>query len=252
VVANKVIVVTGAGSGIGRATAKVLAEGGAQVVAADVSMPGAEETAAQIADAGGQAVAFRADVANEADVAAMVSFAERRFGRLDGAVNNAGVMAHSKRTDVLSAAEWRRVIDIDLNGVFYCMRHEIELMARQGGGAIVNISSVCGMVGLPSSVEYVAAKHGVVGATRAAACEAGATKVRVNAVLPGSIRTPMVAGALEAPAFRAEYDALLARHVIGRIGEPEDVAYAVRWLLSDEASFVNGAAIPVDGGYTAR
>jgi 2,5-dichloro-2,5-cyclohexadiene-1,4-diol dehydrogenase 1 len=251
-VSGKIILVTGAGSGIGRTTCEILAQGGAEVIAADISDDSARTTASLIVNGGGKALPYEVDVSDEQAVATMIDFIENRFGRLNGAFNNAGVRQHSKMTDVLSGEEWRRVIDIDLNGVFYGMKHETRLMRKGGGGAIVNTASVCGVVGLPASIEYIAAKHGVVGATRGAACEAASTGVRVNAVLPGVIRTPMSEGALDNPAFRLEYQALVDRHVIGRIGEPEDVAFAVRWLLSDEAAFVNGAAIPIDGGYTAR
>jgi len=184
-------------------------------------------------------------------VAALFSFIEQKFGRLDGAFNNAGVGGSHKQPDELGISEWQRVIDVNLSSVFYCMRHEIALMRKTGGGAIVNTSSVCGVVGIPCAIEYVAAKHGVIGATRAGAVDTATTGVRVNAVLPGMTRTPMVEGALNAPEFEANYQTFVARHSVGRIGEPEDIAYAVKWLLSDEARFVNGAVIPIDGGYTA-
>ena len=249
---NQVIVVTGAGSGIGRATCLVLAKAGAKVLVTSHSEANARETAAMVEKAGGVAKALRADVSNEDDVIAMVDFAVETFGRLDGAFNNAGITLHNKLVEDLDASEWDQVMDVNLKGIFYCMKHETRAMRKTGGGAIVNNSSVNGLVGIPCSAGYVASKHGVIGLTRGAACDAAVTGVRVNAVLPGMIRTPMIAALIATPDFKAIYDETLARHTVGRIGEPEDVGYAVKWLLSDEASFMNGAAICVDGGYTAR
>lgn len=250
--AGKNILVTGAGSGIGRAACTIMADAGATIIAADLRIEEAETTAAMIAAKGGQCVVRQVDVADEISVAELFAFIRAAVPRLHGALNNAGVMGSNAPVDEIRIDDWHRVIDIDLHGVFYCMRQEIPLMMETGGGAIVNMSSVCGFVGIPAAIDYVAAKHGVVGATRGAACDTARTGVRVNAVLPGSIRTPMVSQALEAPEFQTRYRSLIERHPIGRIGEPEEVAHAVKWLLSDEASFVNGAAIPVDGGYSAR
>ncbi len=249
---NKVIIVTGAGSGIGRATSQILAKAGAKVVVADLSEAGARETEQSIIDEGNVAAAMRVDVTSEIDVKAMVDFAVEKFGRLDGAFNNAGIMMHSKLPDELEFREWNAVLGVNLNGVYLCMKYEIAAMRKTGGGAIVNTSSVTGMVGIPYGIEYVTSKHGVLGATRGAACDAVVTGVRVNAVLPGSINTPMTAAAANNSEFADIMQAILERHTVGRLGEPEDVGYAVKWLLSDEASFINGAAIPVDGGYTSR
>jgi 2,5-dichloro-2,5-cyclohexadiene-1,4-diol dehydrogenase 1 len=249
---NKSIIVTGAGSGIGRATAAILAKAGARIIAADMNEESAAQTAAQITATGGTAKSIRVDVSKEADVEAMVQFAVASFGRLDGAFNNAGVQMNNKLVQDLSFAEWSKVIGVNTTGVFLCMKYEIPAMRKTGGGAIVNTSSGNGVVANPYSVEYVASKHGVLGATRGAACEAVVTGVRVNAVLPGMIETPMIEDLLKSPEFKPHYDAALARHTIGRFGKPEDVGYAVAWLLSDEAGFMNGAAIAVDGGYTAR
>jgi len=249
---GKVVIVTGAGSGIGRATSQILARAGAKIVVADMSVPHVQETENAIRAAGGVASSFRVDVAEELAVKAMVQHAIDTFGRLDGAFNNAGILMHGKTPDLLEGTEWNKVIGVNLTGVFYCMKYEIEAMRRSGGGAIVNTSSVNGIVGNPTSIEYVAAKHGVIGATKGAACDAVTTGVRVNAVLPGSIRTPMTEDLVNNPDFAAFYATVLDRHTIGRLGEPEDVGYAVKWLLSDEAAFVNGAAIPIDGGYTSR
>ncbi|MCK9285855.1 MAG: glucose 1-dehydrogenase [Rhodocyclaceae bacterium] len=250
--ADKSIIVTGAGSGIGRATAMVLARAGAKVVAASHSAAHARETADMITAAGGVAKPFSADVMRESDVVAMVDFTLECFGRLDGAFNNAGITLHDRLVQDMDEAEWDQVMGVNLKGVYFCMKHETLAMGKTGGGAIVNNSSVNGLVGVPSASGYVASKHGVIGLTRGAACDAAATRVRVNAVLPGMIRTPMIAELVATPEFKAQYDVILARHSVGRIGEPEDVGYAVKWLLSDEASFINGAAICVDGGYSAR
>ncbi len=249
---NKVILVTGAGSGIGRATSLILAKAGAKVIATDFNGTSAGETASLIDSAGGIAKACKVDVSKPKDIIAMVDFAVSSFGRLDGAFNNAGVPMHSKLVEDLSEEEWDKVMDINLKGVFLCMKYEILAMRKTGGGAIVNTSSANGMVGNPYSAEYVASKHGVVGLTRGAACDAIVTKVRVNAVLPGVIKTPMVNDLLSNADMKVFFDNALARHTVGRLGEPEDIGYAVKWLLSDEASFMNGAAVCVDGGYTAR
>lgn len=249
---NKVIIVTGAGSGIGRAASIICAQAGARVLATDYNEASARETAAMIGRQAGIAKAMQVDVSKESDVIAMVDFAVKSFGRLDGAFNNAGVPMHNKLVEDLSEAEWDRVLDINLKGVFFCIKHETLAMRSTGGGAIVNTSSANGLVGQPYGAEYIASKHGVVGLTRGAACDAATTKVRVNAVLPGVIKTPMVAERLADKEFKAFFDTVLARHTVGRLGEPEDIGYAVKWLLSDEASFMNGAAVCVDGGYTAR
>jgi NAD(P)-dependent dehydrogenase (short-subunit alcohol dehydrogenase family) len=250
--AGKTILVTGAGSGIGHATCKILAKAGASIIAADLNLLAVEKTAQLVYNAGGKCWAREVDVADADSVANLFGFIQDACPRLDGAFNNAGIMGSNKPADQIEVDAWRRVLEIDLHGVFLCMRHEIQMMMGKGGGSIVNTSSVCGLVGIPAAIDYVAAKHGVVGVTRGAACDAARTGVRVNAVLPGSIKTPMVEKALAAPEFQAHYKSLVERHPIGRIGEPEEVAYLVKWLLSDEASFINGAAIPVDGGYSAR
>lgn len=249
---GKTIIITGSGSGIGRAAARLFAEAGAQLMLADQNEDGVRETAAIVMDAGGKAIARKVDVSDEAEVSALVAATLEAYGRLDGAYNNAGVQMVNKLVEDLTIDDWRRVNDINATGVFLCMKHEIKAMRKTGGGAIVNTASANALVAQPYSGEYVASKHAVVGITRGGATEAVETGVRVNAVLPGMINTPMIAGLLQSPEFRPHYDAALARHTIGRFGEPEDVAYVARFLLSDQAAFVNGAAIAVDGGYTAR
>lgn len=174
------------------------------------------------------------------------------FGRIDGAFNNAGLIMANLAFQDLSEQDWDRVLNVNLKGVLLCMKHEIITMRRTGGGAIVNNSSTQGMLGTPNAAEYCASKHAILGATRSAACEASATGVRVNAVLPGMIDTPPVHDFLTNDEFKPYREKVLARHPIGRFGRPEEVGYAVKWLLSEEAAFVNGAAIAVDGGYTAN
>ena len=249
-VQDKVIIVTGAGSGIGLTTAALLASNGAKVVVADINLASAEAVAGDIRAAGHAAAAVQVDVVDEASVAAMVTFAVDTFGRLDGAHNNAGVEMVNKPIHEITAAEWKRVIDVDLTGVFYCMKHEILAMKETGGGSIVNTSSGAGLRGQVNAADYVAAKHGVQGLTKAAATEGGTTKIRVNSVNPGLIMTPMAKDRLmNDPVFSKALDYILSRHHIGRFGETIEVANAVMWLLSDMSSFVTGSPILVDGGY---
>lgn len=249
---DKVVIVTGAGSGIGLATSLILAEAGAKVLVSGRKGAEVEDVANKIAGAGGIASAIEADVSKEADVAAMVDCAVADFGRLDGAFNNAGIEMHNKLADDLDADDWDSVLNVNARGVFLCMKYEIRAMRKTGGGAIVNNSSMNGLVAIPHATEYTASKHAVNGATRGAASEARETGVRVNAVLPGLIMTPMIEKLKDDPGFKDHFATALDRHSIGRFGKPEDVGYAVRWLLSDEASFINGAMLAVDGGYTAR
>ena len=249
---NKTIVITGAGSGIGRATARILAELNANLVVTDFDGDSAAETAELIRGFGGGIESMRVDVCDVNQVKAMVDLAVERFGQLHGAFNNAGLPMVNKLVDELEVDDWDRVLDVNLKGVFLCMKYEIAAMRKTGGGAIVNTSSGNGAVANPYASEYCASKHGVMGLTRASACEAAVTGVRVNALMPGMIVTPMTEDLVNDPNFKEHHDIALARHTIGRFGQPEEIGYAVKWLLSDEASFVNGAGIAVDGGYTAR
>ena len=247
---GKNIIVTGAGSGIGRKSAEAFARAGAQVVVADLNEPAAADTAASIRSANGAAVAYRCNVAVEDEVAAMVAFTVAQYGRLDGAFNNAGIEMHNKPVHELTAADWRAVIDVDLTGVFFCIKHEFLAMQSHGRGSIVNAASTSGLRGHVNSSEYVAAKHGVVGLSKAAAIDGGALGIRVNAVCPGLILTPMVQDRLMSdPAFSNALEDLRKRHIIGRFGETDEVANAVMWLLSDLSSFTTGTAMIVDGGY---
>ena len=245
---DRVIIVTGRAGGIGRATALLLAEAGARVVVSDLSERG-EETAAMIRERGGHASFVKADIGRESDVAALVDAAVDIHGRLDGAFNNAGVEQAFLPLHELSLEQWEHALRVDLTGVFLCIKHQVRAMLAGGGGSIVNTASALGQVAIPRAAEYVTAKHGVIGLTRAAALEYSAGGIRVNAVLPGIIRTPMIERAIEHPDFSAFFDKLLEHHPIGRFGQPPEVGEAVKWLLSDAASFVTGAMIAVDGGY---
>ena len=248
---GKSALVTGAGSGIGRATALAFAREGAWVAAADSKLNAAQETARLVEVAGGQAVAVEVDVTDDAAVEAMVQAAVGAFGGLDCAFNNAGIApfqvgaAGQKIADVAPEA-WRRLLDVNLTGVWRCLRHEVAQMRAQGGGAIVNTASVAGLTGLRNASAYTAGKHGVVGLTRTAAVDHAEENIRVNAVCPGYIETPMTEEAIQRHGER-----ILARTAMARMGRPEEIAEAVVWLCSDRASFVTGAAWTVDGGYTA-
>ncbi len=248
---GKSSLVTGAGSGIGRATALAFAREGARVLVADRVAAGAQETVGLINAAGGQAVSIAADVTDESQVAGMVATAVATFGRLDCAFNNAGISPASvgppgQRLAALSLDAWNGVLAVNLTGLFLCMKHEIVAMQAQGGGAIVNTASVAGLVAIPQAPAYVASKHAVIGVTRAAALDYAGDRIRVNAVCPGYVRTPMTDATM---ARRG--DQVLARVPAARLGTPEEIAEAVVWLCCDRAGFVTGAAYSVDGGYSA-
>lgn len=246
---RKVGLVTGASSGIGRAIALQWARERAQVVVSDVNTAAGEEVVALARAQGGDALFVAADVGSATDCEALVQRTVEHFGRLDLACNNAGIGGPQALTADYPLDGWAQVININLSGVFYGMKYQIAAMLQGGGGSIVNVASILGAVGFASAPAYAAAKHGVVGLTQTAALEYSAQGVRINAVGPAFIHTPMISG-LEANA--AVNSMLVGSHPIGRLGQPEEVAELVTWLASDRASFVTGAYYPVDGGYLAR
>jgi NAD(P)-dependent dehydrogenase (short-subunit alcohol dehydrogenase family) len=248
---NRAYIVTGAGGGIGREACRVLAEAGARVIATDIAVESGEETVAAIRSAGLLASFFKADLGTETEVRALVDFAVRTHGRLDGAFNNAGLEQCALPLHELTLEQWNRALRVDLTSVFLCVKYQVIAMLESGGGAIVNTASSLGQVAIANASEYITAKHGVVGLTRAAAAEYGGKGIRVNAILPGIVLTPMISRLVADPAFSAFFDKVKERHPIGRFGQPREIGEAVKWLLSDGASFVNGAAFAVDGGYLA-
>lgn len=248
---GKVVIVTGAASGIGRASAKRIAAAGAKLVAADVSSDSGLAFVDELRAQGHEAMFVKADMGVEAEVAKLIEEAVKAYGRLDGAFNNAGIVQCGKPLHELTTEEWDRAIRIDLTGVFWCIKYEVMAMQRNGGGAIVNTASSLGQVAIANASEYVAAKHGVMGLTRAAAADYGAMGIRVNAIQPGIIETPVIESLSQNKDFRAFLVKLRDRHPIGRFGRPEEIGEAATWLLSDAASFVNGTTMPVDGGYLA-
>ncbi|MGV0642046.1 SDR family NAD(P)-dependent oxidoreductase [Mycolicibacterium sp. XJ879] len=249
--ADKVVLVTGAGSGIGRATACRFAKEGATVVVAGRRLEPLRETVSLIESDGGKAQAFQVDVTREDDVARLIDTIAIRNGGLDAACNNAGVPGSGKPSDGYDLDHWRHIVDTNLHGVWLSMKHEIAHMRANSGGAIVNVASIAGIVGYYHSAPYTASKHGVVGLSRAAAIDHATEGIRVNAVCPGPILTPML---IEAKAARGPAaDDFYQSHIpMGRLGRPEEVAHAVVWLASTEAAYVTGQALAVDGGWTAQ
>ncbi len=247
---DQVALVTGGSSGIGRAAALELAKAGAYVVVADVDAHGGEDTVALIRAQDGQASFVRCDVSNNEQVAALVAGTVRAHGRLDCAFNNAGIEGVLATTVDCTEENWDRTLAVNLKSVWLCMKHELPVMQKQGRGSIVNCASIAGLVGFPSAAAYVASKHGVVGLTRTAALENAKLGVRVNAVCPGIIQTPMID---RATGGRAEVRSqFIAPQPIGRMGTPEEVASAVLWLCSPGASLTTGQALAVDGGWVAQ
>jgi NAD(P)-dependent dehydrogenase (short-subunit alcohol dehydrogenase family) len=241
---GKTIIVTGSGSGIGRATAKLLAARGASVTVADVNDDGGSETVEQIAKEGGKSAFVHADVSEEENVKELVAKTVETFGGLSGAFNNAGVEAGAKLHET-STADWNRTVGVNLTGTFLCMKYEIGYLLEHGGGSIVNTSSLAGFKAVPNLAAYVATKHGVVGLTRTASMDYAARGIRVNVILPGTIRTPMLEAAFQ--------DKVLAKAIedalpIGHVGEPIDIAEQAAWLLSDASKYTTGSQFFVDGG----
>lgn len=247
---GKVAIVTGAASGIGRASARLFAQRGAKVVVADVDADGGEATVSSINEAGGEALFVKTDVASPDAVEAMVAKTVERFGRLDYAHNNAGIVGAGAEIADMPVEVWNRGIGVMLTGVFLCMKYEIPRIKEAGGGAIVNTSSGAGLIGFPTMANYVAAKHGVIGLTRTAALELATSNIRVNCICPGTARSRMVDEWIDGDPEKEKQVADL--HPIGRIAEAEEIAEAAIWLCSDASSFVLGHALSVDGGYTIQ
>jgi NAD(P)-dependent dehydrogenase (short-subunit alcohol dehydrogenase family) len=248
---GKSALITGGGGGIGRAAALAFAREGANVAVADLMAEAAQETVGMVNRAGGQAMSLTGDITNAGLARALVESAVATFGRLDCAFNNAGIAPWQVEAGGMKTAEWSeesfdRMIAVNLKSVWLCMKYEILQMQAQGGGAIVNTSSILGLVGLSNGTGYVAAKHGVIGLTKTAALEYADDRIRVNAVCPGFIRTPMTA-----ETQRERADQITSRTPLGRFGEPDEIAEMVVWLCSDRASYVTAAAYAVDGGWTA-
>jgi NAD(P)-dependent dehydrogenase (short-subunit alcohol dehydrogenase family) len=247
---GKTALVTGAGSGIGRAVAIAFAREGARVIVSDVNVAGGEATVAAIQKQGGETRFIRCDISKSSEVEALVRGTVEAFGRLDCAVNNAGIAGTMAPTGDYPEDAWDQVIATNLKGAWLCMKQEIQQMLKQGGGSIVSTASVAGLVGIQMAPAYVAAKHGLVGLTKAAALDYAKANIRINAVCPGVVRTPMVT--VTTDQSKELEAALMAAEPVGRMAQPEEIAEAVVWLSSGAASFITGAALPVDGGFVAQ
>jgi len=248
---GKVVLVTGGSTGIGRASSLILAREGATVVVADVQDAAGADTVAAIGAAGGRAEYRHCDVGDDGAVKALVNAIAAHHGSLDGAFNNAGIEGPTARITDVSLDDWSRVMRVNLTGVFLCLKHEISQMMQQGrGGAIVSTASAAGLVGIPGSAGYNAAKHGVVGLTKTVALEYASRNIRVNAVCPGFIQTPMLGRLVEVSAKIRDH--LIGTTPMRRVATPEEIGEVVAWLLSERASFVTGVAMPVDGGLVAQ
>jgi len=247
---DKVVLVTGAASGIGRATAEAFAQAGANLVLADVNATAGAQLVKQLSGNGSQAVFVPTDVSNRGQCFDLVATARKTFGQLHVAFNNAGISdnADPPPTHDVLQENWQRIVGIDLSGVFYCIQAELPLLLDSGGGVIINTASLQSFISFPGTAAYTAAKHGVLGLTRTIAKEYGPQGIRCNAVAPGIVATPMTRSILEAPQW---HTALVQQIPLGRVAQPADIARAVVWLSSSDAQYVNGACLPVDGGYLA-
>lgn len=244
---GKVALVTGASSGIGRASARAFAREGAKVIVSDIAVEGGKEAVDMIKESGGEAIFFKCDVSKMAEVEALIMKAVETYGRLDCALNNAGVAGEVTSTADCTEENWHQVININLHGVWYCMKYEIPQILKNGGGAILNTSSISGLHGVRNQAAYSASKHGVIGLTKSAALEYANKGIRINALCPGWTKTGMA----EAPEVHDTDPSFLAKYVCDRPGTPEEQAEAAVWLCSDLASFVNGHTMVVDGGRMA-
>ncbi len=244
---DKTVIITGSASGIGKATAELFARNGANLVISDIQEAPGKATTENIKSAGGKASFFKVDVARPEEMEALVNFAVNTYGKLDIAINNAGIAGELNGVADMSIEGWQKIIGINLNSLFYGMKYQIQAMLKNGSGSIVNVSSILGSVGFAGSAGYTAAKHGVVGLTQAAAIEYSARGIRINAVGPGFIDTPLL-DALDTEMKKQ----LIALHPIGRLGRSEEVAELIYWLGSDKSSFATGSYYPIDGGYLAR
>lgn len=245
---NKVAIITGAASGIGKAAAKLFAQEGAKVVVSDIDEKQGKEVVEDINKHGGDAFFFKADTSKPEDNEALVSTTVKKYGKLDIAVNNAGIGGPLAETEDYPLEGWQKVIGVNLSGVFYGMHYQLPAMEKNGGGVIVNIASILGMVGTRMAPAYVAAKHGVVGLTKTTALEYGPKNIRVNSIGPGYILTPLLTNNFDDEALKS----LETLHPIGRLGEAEEVAELILWLSSPKSSFVTGSYYAIDGGYLAQ
>ena len=244
---DKVAIITGAASGIGKATAKLFAKHGAKVVVADIDKDGGSQTVTQIQNGGNEAIFVETDVTLKVDTEKMVAQTVETYGKLDILFNNAGIAMRLPVAE-LPEEDWHRCLDVNLTGVYLCAKAAIPAMLKNGGGSIINMSSIYGVVGADVRAAYVASKGGVTNLTRGMALDYAENNIRVNCICPGFVETPLVAGVIKTP---EEYQALADKHPMRRLGQPEEIAYGALYLASDESAFVTGIALPIDGGYTA-